>query len=52
MGFCLTYNQFKEINIKYSDEDSFKVVINSNLNNNGSLNYGELIIKGKLEKKF
>ena len=51
-GFCLTYNQFKEINIKYSDEDSFKVVINSNLNNNGSLNYGELIIKGKSRKEI
>ena len=51
-GFCLTYNQFKEINIKYSDEDAFKVVINSNLNNNGSLNYGELIIKGKSRKEI
>ena len=51
-GFCLTYNQFKEINIKYSDEESFKVVINSNLNNNGSLNYGELIIKGKSRKEI
>ena len=51
-GFCLTYNQFKEINIKYSDEDDFKVVINSNLNNNGSLNYGELIIKGKSRKEI
>ena len=51
-GFCLTYNQFKEINIKYSDEDAFKVVINSNLNNNGSLNYGELIIKGKSKKEI
>ena len=51
-GFCLTYNQFKEINIKYSDEDTFKVVINSNLNNNGSLSYGELIIKGKSRKEI
>ena len=51
-GFCLTYNQFKEINIKYSDEDDFKVVINSNLNNDGSLNYGELIIKGKSRKEI
>ena len=51
-GFCLTYNQFKEINFKYSDDDSFRVVINSNLNYSGNLNYGELVIQGKSKKEI
>ena len=46
-GFCLTYNQLKKINKDYSDNDSFKVVINSKFKKKGYLNYGELILKGQ-----
>ena len=46
-GFCVTYNQLNEIKKNYSNKDTFKIVIKSNLNNNGYLKYGELILKGK-----
>jgi hypothetical protein len=45
-GFCLTYNQYKQMNDEY-----YKVVIDSTLTN-GSLTYGELIIKGRVEKEI
>ena len=51
-GFCLSYKKFKEIDSLYSDDDKFKVVINSHMNNNGNLNYGELLIKGKSKKEI
>ena len=51
-GFCLSYNQFKKFNSKYSDNDQFKVIINSNLNKSGNLNYGELLLKGKSKKEI
>ena len=44
-GFCVSYNQYKKIDKKYSSNDKFKVVINSTLNKNGFLNYGELVLK-------
>ena len=46
-GFCISYNQFKKMNKKYSNNDNFKVFIKSSFKNNGYLNYGELILKGK-----
>ncbi len=50
-GFCISYNQFKMIDKKYSSGDKFKVVINSNFNKSGFLNYGEIILKGKSKKE-
>tara|TARA_X000000950_G_scaffold286103_1_gene393983 strand:- start:533 stop:1822 length:1290 start_codon:yes stop_codon:yes gene_type:complete len=51
-GFCISYKEYKIFNKKYSLYDKFKVVINSNLNGNGNLNYGELILKGKSKKEI
>ena len=49
-GFCISYNEYKIFDKRYSLNDKFKVVINSNLNKKGNLNYGELILKGRSKK--
>ena len=51
-GFCVSYNEYKILDKRYSLNDKFKVVINSNLNKKGNLNYGELILKGKSKKEI
>ena len=51
-GFCISYNEYKILDKRYSLKDKFKVVINSNLNKKGNLNYGELILKGKSKKEI
>ena len=51
-GFCISYNEYKNLDKRYSLNDKFKVVINSNLNKKGNLNYGELILKGKSKKEI
>ena len=51
-GFCISYNEYKILDKRYSSNDKFKVVINSNLNKKGNLNYGELILKGKSKKEI
>ena len=51
-GFCLSYNEYKILDKRYSLNDKFKVFINSNLNKKGNLNYGELILKGKSKKEI
>tara|TARA_X000000950_G_C13889286_1_gene650171 strand:+ start:537 stop:1826 length:1290 start_codon:yes stop_codon:yes gene_type:complete len=51
-GFCISYNDYKTFNKRYSLNDKFDVVINSNLNKGGELNYGELILKGKSKKEI
>ena len=51
-GFCISYNEFRRLNKKYSSNDKFKVFINSNFKKNGVLNYGELILKGKSKKEI
>ncbi len=51
-GFCASYNQYRNIKKKYSDKDTFRVVIKSNLKKNGYLNYGELILKGKSKQEI
>ena len=51
-GFCIDYNQKKEIYKKYSNKDSFKVVINSSFKKNGYLNYGELVLKGQSKQEI
>ena len=51
-GFCISYNDYKNLDKKYSLYDKFTVVINSSLNKKGYLNYGELILKGKSKKEI
>ena len=36
----------------YKNSDKFKVVIKSNLNSKGHLNYGELILNGKSKQEI
>jgi aminopeptidase-like protein len=51
-GFCISYNEYKMLYKRYSLNDKFKVVVNSNLNKKGNLNYGEIILKGKSKKEI
>tara|TARA_B110000261_G_scaffold148657_1_gene174602 strand:+ start:830 stop:2119 length:1290 start_codon:yes stop_codon:yes gene_type:complete len=51
-GFCVSYNQYKKFNKQYFSTDKFRVIIDSSLNKNGNLNYGELILKGKSKKEI
>jgi len=51
-GFCVSDEKKKLFQKKYSKKDKFKVVIDSNLNKFGFLNYGELLIKGKSKKEI
>jgi aminopeptidase-like protein len=51
-GFCITDFQKKKIISNYKNEDKFKVVIKSKLNDSGMLNYGELIIKGNSKQEI
>ncbi len=51
-GFCISYNQYKKFNRIYSSKDKFKAIINSTLNYNGKLNYGELILRGKSKQEI
>jgi aminopeptidase-like protein len=51
-GFCISYNEYKIFDKLYSSNDKFKVVINSSFKNNGNLNYGELILKGKSKQEI
>ena len=51
-GFCISYDEYNILDRRYSSNDKFKVVINSNFNKKGNLNYGELILKGKSKKEI
>ena len=51
-GFCISQYQKNKISKQYTNKDKFKVFIDSNHNNKGSLTYGELIIKGKSEQEI
>ena len=51
-GFCITHNEKLKFIKNYKNSDKFKVVIKSNLNSNGHLNYGELILKGKSKQEI
>ncbi|MDA7583114.1 DUF4910 domain-containing protein [Candidatus Pelagibacter sp.] len=51
-GFCISYNQFKKFQKKYSLKDNFKVVIKSSFKKNGNLNYGELVLPGKSKQEI
>lgn len=49
-GFCLTYNQFKELE-KKGDNEIYEVFIDSKLTK-GYLTYADLIIPGKTQKEI
>ena len=51
-GFCISYNQYKKFNRIYSSNDKFKIIIDSSLNYDGKLNYGELILRGKSKEEI
>tara|TARA_B110000503_G_C7148036_1_gene413850 strand:- start:1206 stop:2492 length:1287 start_codon:yes stop_codon:yes gene_type:complete len=51
-GFCISYNQKKNILRKYKKSDQFRVFINSNFDKKGFLNYGEIFLKGKSKKEI
>ena len=51
-GFCISYNQYKKFNRIYSSNDKFKIIIDSTLNYEGKLNYGELILRGKSKQEI
>ncbi|MCM8526748.1 MAG: DUF4910 domain-containing protein [Lentisphaeraceae bacterium] len=47
-GFCLSYNDYEKI----EDDQEYKVFIDSDLNPEGSLSYGELLLPGCSSKEF
>ena len=51
-GFCISYNQFKKIDKKYSSKDKFKVIVKSSFKKNGYLNYGEVVLPGKSKQEI
>ena len=51
-GFCVSYNDYKNINMNYASKDTFQVVILTKFKKNGNLNYGELILKGKSSQEI
>jgi len=51
-GFCVSYNQFKMIEKKYSSKDKFNVVIKSSFKKRGHLNYGEVVLPGKSNQEI
>lgn len=51
-GFCINHIEKKKIIKNYTPKDKFKIVIKSNLNKNGFLHYGELLIKGKSKEEI
>ncbi len=51
-GFCVSHNEKLKFNKQYKNTDKFKVVIKSNLNPKGNLNYGELFLKGKTKQEI
>lgn len=51
-GFCISYNQKKKLDKKYSNNDFFKVVVDSSFKKNGCLNYAELLLKGKSKQEI
>ena len=51
-GFCISYNQFKMIEKKYSSKDKFNVVIKSSFKKRGHLNYGEVVLPGKSNQEI
>jgi aminopeptidase-like protein len=51
-GFCVSFNQYKNLDKQYFSNDKFKVIIDASLNKKGNLDYGEIILKGKSKKEI
>jgi len=51
-GFCINHNKKLKFDKNYKNSDKFKVVIKSNINSKGHLNYGELILNGKSKQEI
>ncbi len=51
-GFCISYNQKKKIDKYYNKNDFFYVNINTSFKKNGSLNYGEYVLKGSSNQEI
>ena len=51
-GFCISHNNKLKFDKKYKNSDKFKVVIKSNLNSKGHLNYGELVLNRKSKQEI
>ena len=51
-GFCIKHKTKIIFNKKYKDKDQFKIVIKSELNSKGNLNYGELILSGSSKQEI
>ena len=51
-GFCISHEEKLKFLKKYNNNDKFKIIINSNFNSNGNLNYGELTLKGKSKQEI
>jgi aminopeptidase-like protein len=47
-GFCMSYDKFKELD----KQKQYSVKIDSNHNENGSMTYGDLVVKGKTDKEI
>ena len=51
-GFCMSYNDFLKFDNEYENSDKFKIVIDSELNKDGKMEYGELLIKGNSKQEI
>jgi len=51
-GFCASYYQLAKIKKNYTNQDKFKLYINSRFKNNGKLHYGEIVLKGKSKREI
>ena len=51
-GFCTSAREKNKIIKRYNKSDMFDVCIDSNLNKNGHLNFGEIILKGKSKEQI
>ena len=51
-GFCISHEEKLKFLKKYNNNYKFKIIINSNFNSNGNLNYGELTLKGKSKQEI
>jgi aminopeptidase-like protein len=47
-GVCMSYNQFEGLD----EQKQYSVKIDSNHNENGSMTYGDLVVKGKTDKEI
>ena len=48
----MSHNEFLNLKKKYKNTDKFNILIDSKFNNNGFLEYGELVIKGSSKQEI